>query len=38
VGGHAFISTIMPLVTYTFPRKFPPWGSLQIIIAELSTT
>ena len=38
VSGHAFLSTIMPLVTYVFPRIFPPWGSLQVIIVELSTT
>jgi hypothetical protein len=34
VSGHALISTIMPLVTYVFPRIFP----LRVIIVELSTT
>ena len=38
VSGHALISTIMPLVTYVFARIFPPWGSLQVVIVELSTT
>jgi hypothetical protein len=28
VSAHALISTIMPLVTYVFPRIFPPWASL----------
>jgi hypothetical protein len=26
VSGHALISTIMPLVTYFFPRIFLVWG------------
>jgi hypothetical protein len=28
-SGHALLSTIMPLVTYVFPKMFPHWGSLQ---------
>jgi hypothetical protein len=34
VGGHTLLSTIMPLVTYVFPKIFP----LEVITVELSTT
>jgi hypothetical protein len=32
VGGHTLLSTIMPLVTYVFPRIFP----LEVIINHYS--
>jgi hypothetical protein len=38
VGGNALLSTIMPPVTCFSLRIFPPWGSLQVITAKLSTT
>jgi hypothetical protein len=36
VGGHALLSTIMPLITYVFPEIFSPRGSLQVVTTELS--